>query len=284
LNFNSPTAVGNSTFGLLGAYLDNTSGTPITNANNNPILVDEVYYLGSGNKPLNLGAGDVSLITFTAIINVNQSSLIFGGTVSGAGYGLIKLGSGTLVFDGASTYTGTTAISGGTLQFGKEVSIYNDQTASWTSSNIIGGKARNMHKGKRKSKGTGPVAMTAVQGLLERHGKKASKVVVKVMKNRRKIEAQKNVFEYVLKGSEVFTDALPSYNGLGSEYTHAVVDHAERYVDGKVHTNGLENFWCLLKRTIKGTTSTSNPSISSAISTNNRFGSTNGKIRSRADS
>ena len=117
---------------------------------------------------------------------------------------------------------------------------------------FIGGKARNMHKGKRKAKGTGPVAMTAVQGLLERHAG-GSKVIAKVMKNRRKIEAQKNVVEYVLKGSEVFTDALPSYNGLGNEYNHAVVDHAERYVDGKVHTNGLENFWCLLKRTIKGT-------------------------------
>jgi transposase-like protein len=117
---------------------------------------------------------------------------------------------------------------------------------------FIGGKARNMHKGKRKVKGTGPASMTAVQGLLQRHGR-ASKVIVKVMKNRRRIEAQKNVFEYVLKGSEVFTDALPSYVGLKADYNHAVVDHAERYVDGKVHTNGLENFWCLLKRTIKGT-------------------------------
>ena len=100
--------------------------------------------------------------------------------------------------------------------------------------------------------GTGPIAMTAVQGLLERHSK-GSRVVLKVMRNRRKIEAQKNVREYILKGSEVFTDALPSYNGLEQEYVHKVVDHAERYVDGKVHTNGLENFWCLLKRTIKGT-------------------------------
>jgi transposase-like protein len=117
---------------------------------------------------------------------------------------------------------------------------------------FIGGKARNMHKGKRKAKGTGPVAMTPVQGLLQRHGS-GSKVIVKVMKNRRRIEAQKNVFEYVLKGSEVFTDALPSYKGLNAGYNHDVVDHAERYVNGKVHTNGLENFWCLLKRTIKGT-------------------------------
>jgi hypothetical protein len=117
---------------------------------------------------------------------------------------------------------------------------------------LIGGKARNMHKGKRKVKGTGPMAMTAVQGLLERHAG-GSRVVTKVMRDRRKIEAQKNVYEYVLKGSEVFTDALPSYRGLKADFNHAVVDHAETYVDGKVHTNGLENFWCLLKRTIKGT-------------------------------
>jgi transposase-like protein len=117
---------------------------------------------------------------------------------------------------------------------------------------FIGGKARNMHFGKRQRKGTGPVAMTPVQGLLERHTG-GSRVIAKVMKNRRRVEAQKNVFEYVLKGSEVFTDALPSYNGLKAEYDHAVVDHAEKYVEGKVHTNGLENFWCLLKRTIKGT-------------------------------
>ena len=54
-------------------------------------------------------------------------------------------------------------------------------------------------------------------------------------------------------GAEVFTDALRSYNGLAAEYVHKVVDHAERYVEGKVHTNGLENFWSLLKRSIKGT-------------------------------
>ena len=44
-----------------------------------------------------------------------------------------------------------------------------------------------------------------------------------------------------------------SYVGLSSDYDHKVIDHAERYVDGKVHTNGLENFWSLLKRGLKGT-------------------------------
>ncbi|MGA3170867.1 MAG: IS1595 family transposase [Chthoniobacteraceae bacterium] len=119
---------------------------------------------------------------------------------------------------------------------------------------FIGGKARNMHKGKRQVKGTGPVAMTPVQGLLERKtAKRASRVILKVAANRRKHEMQGNVRQYVLKGSEVHTDALLSYEGLNEDYTHQVIDHAEAYVNGHVHTNGLENFWSLLKRTIKGT-------------------------------
>jgi hypothetical protein len=51
----------------------------------------------------------------------------------------------------------------------------------------------------------------------------------------------------------VFSDALASYSDLGRDYTHQVIDHAESYVRGKVHTNGLENFWSLVKRGIKGT-------------------------------
>lgn len=54
-------------------------------------------------------------------------------------------------------------------------------------------------------------------------------------------------------GSQVHTDALRSYARLGEDYVHQVIDHAEAYVRGNVHTNGLENFWSLLKRTLKGT-------------------------------
>jgi transposase-like protein len=57
----------------------------------------------------------------------------------------------------------------------------------------------------------------------------------------------------VAERSEVFTDALASYTGLEQEYVHKVIDHAECYAKGHVHTNGLENFWSLLKRGIKGT-------------------------------
>ena len=59
--------------------------------------------------------------------------------------------------------------------------------------------------------------------------------------------------KHVHTGATVNTDALRSYRGLDDEYTHNVIDHAEAYVDGQVHTNGCENFWSLLKRAIKGT-------------------------------
>ena len=51
----------------------------------------------------------------------------------------------------------------------------------------------------------------------------------------------------------MFSDAWLGYNGLDREYVHQVIDHAETYVKGNVHTNGIENFWSLLKRGLKGT-------------------------------
>lgn len=120
---------------------------------------------------------------------------------------------------------------------------------------FIGGKARNMHKGKRQAKGRGTVGKAVVMGLLERHsatGEK-SKVKVRHIKNTSRRTLHGQIKQHVTPGSEVFTDALPSYKGLEPDFCHKFVDHAERYVDGHVHTNGLENFWCHLKRTVKGT-------------------------------
>jgi len=57
----------------------------------------------------------------------------------------------------------------------------------------------------------------------------------------------------VTAGSTIYSDALKSYDGLESEYIHEVIDHAEAFVNGRIHTNGLENFWSLFKRTIYGT-------------------------------
>ena len=64
---------------------------------------------------------------------------------------------------------------------------------------------------------------------------------------------QAKVRAHVEAGAKVYTDALGRISGLNRDYIHKVIDHAEEYVDGQVHTNGLENYWSLLKRALKGT-------------------------------
>ena len=129
---------------------------------------------------------------------------------------------------------------------------------------FIGGRARNTHRDKRekmkslstggKRNSRGSVGKTAVMGLLERNSpEKSSRVRLKVVESIRRHDVDAPVREHVEKGSEVFTDALKSYDKLADEYVHQVIDHAECYAKGHVHTNGLENFWSLLKRGIKGT-------------------------------
>jgi transposase-like protein len=117
----------------------------------------------------------------------------------------------------------------------------------------IGGKARYMHKHRRTGK-TGMVGKTAVLGLLEREaGDKPSRVRCKVMKRVRVPEIDPTIRANVEKGSEVMTDKFSSYYKLTDDYVHQVIDHAVSYAQGHVHTNGLENFWSLLKRAIRGT-------------------------------
>ena len=116
----------------------------------------------------------------------------------------------------------------------------------------IGAKARFMHKNKRTGK-TGMVGKTAVLGLLERGTEGASRVRCKVLKRTRVSDLDPAIRENVEKGAEVMTDKLSSYYKLSDEYVHQVIDHAVSYAEGHVHTNGLENFWSLLKRGIRGT-------------------------------
>jgi len=123
---------------------------------------------------------------------------------------------------------------------------------------FIGGKAIFMHHAKKKARirGRGQYASgkVAVIGLLERHGLDGgSKVRVNVIPNTRKAHTREYVRREVEPGTALYTDALPSYRGLSAEYVHGVIDHAESYAKGQIHTNGLENFWSLLKRAIKGT-------------------------------
>jgi transposase-like protein len=117
---------------------------------------------------------------------------------------------------------------------------------------FIGGAARFMHADKRKRRitETGTKDKVAVMGILERGGEFRGTVVG----NRKKHVLQTNIRTHVAAGSAIYTDAFMSYIGLKEQgFQHQVIDHAERYVDGQVHTNGLENFWSLLKRGLKGT-------------------------------
>src|SRR5437762_3319957 len=118
---------------------------------------------------------------------------------------------------------------------------------------FIGGKARNMHKSVRARRITGRGKSihdkTAVVGILERGGKVRTKVVADRSKDTLHGLVQKNV----TAGTALYTDELHGYWGLDEQYKHQIIDHAVEYVNGRVHTNGLENFWSLLKRGIHGT-------------------------------
>jgi hypothetical protein len=123
---------------------------------------------------------------------------------------------------------------------------------------FIGGKARNMHfwqrqerfKGKR-----GGVGKAAVMGVLERHGPDGhSRIRTEVVRNTRRSSLAPVIQVNVETGATVYSDGKGSYERLNEEYIHEAVNHdAEEYVRDAVHTNGIENFWALLKRSIGGT-------------------------------
>jgi len=121
----------------------------------------------------------------------------------------------------------------------------------------VGGKARFMHKSRREAvrgKSHGFIGKTAVFGLLERQGPDGhSRVRTKVVRNTGRRALFPIIRQNVAGDAEVFSDAHPTYFTLGDEFAHEMIDHAESYVRGKIHTNGLENFWSLLKRAIRGT-------------------------------
>jgi transposase-like protein len=116
---------------------------------------------------------------------------------------------------------------------------------------FIGGLARNMHKSKRtRLSKTGFIGKVAVMGLLERHGGEVRALIVP---DAMRATLQPKVTECVEAGSNVYSDAHAAYTGLDDAYIHGVINHGEEYVRGQIHTQGIENFWALLKRSIKGT-------------------------------
>jgi transposase-like protein len=117
---------------------------------------------------------------------------------------------------------------------------------------FIGGKLTNMHKkSKRKaqSKDGENWGKTVVLGLLKRDGD----VRAAVAPSRKKRPIHDHITANVKPGATLYTDEHNAYDGLPNDIARQMVNHLEAYVDGRVHTNGMENFWSLLKRTLKGT-------------------------------
>ena len=127
---------------------------------------------------------------------------------------------------------------------------------------FIGGKVRNMHRGRAKKMSLARAEAdpnvyqnryankTIVLGMLDRETRQ---IRTKVVPNVRRETLQNEILSNVKYGSSVYTDNAVGYDLLRRKYVHDVVNHAETYVQGQVHTNGLENFWSLLKRNLSGT-------------------------------
>jgi transposase-like protein len=117
---------------------------------------------------------------------------------------------------------------------------------------FIGGSLKNMHKEKRDRYDllAGPKGKTVVMGMLDRD---VRKVRAKVIPNVKRETLQKEVLHAVKYGTKIYTDEWAGYDTARYRFVHEVVNHSQTYVKGQVHTQGIENFWALLKRTLRGT-------------------------------
>jgi transposase-like protein len=118
---------------------------------------------------------------------------------------------------------------------------------------FVGGKPKNMHIQKRmKAQKFGQhTDKPVVMGMLDRETRK---VRAQVIPNVRRDVLQAEILKHIAKGSKVFTDGYKGYVGLKEqEFIHDTVSHINEYVRGEVHTQGIENFWSLLKRSLSGT-------------------------------
>jgi len=116
LHLNSATALGNSTLTITGGTIDNTSSGSITLSNTNAQNWNGDFSF-NGTRDLNMGAGAVTM-NASRTVTVNSGNFTIGGAISGSGFGLTKNGSGSLILNGANTYTGTTTVNAGTLSIG----------------------------------------------------------------------------------------------------------------------------------------------------------------------
>jgi transposase-like protein len=126
----------------------------------------------------------------------------------------------------------------------------------------VGGKAQNRHKSRRlaiarihsklpKWKQTSHYpGKTAVFGMLDRDTRQ---VRAKVVASVRRETLQNEILKNVKTGSAIYSDEAVAYDALKRDFIHETVNHLKTYVNGRVHTNGIENFWALTKRSLAGT-------------------------------
>jgi transposase-like protein len=118
---------------------------------------------------------------------------------------------------------------------------------------FIGPDPRKMRADKRRARMTAINGRNkiVVMGMLDRD---ARQVRAKVIPNAKRETLQAEILNQIEKKSTVYTDSVTGYDNLAvQDYVHETVNHVEEYVRGQVHTQGIENFWSLLKRGLTGT-------------------------------
>jgi transposase-like protein len=132
-------------------------------------------------------------------------------------------------------------------RFGGPVEVDETYVGGRTRHKVRGAGSRGRQPSGRK--GMGPVGKTPVMGIVERKGKVRAWVIPSV---RRKTLLPR-IWDNVERGATIYTDAAHSYTDLQADYVHHVINHAYEYVREHVHTNNIEGFWSVLKRTLGGT-------------------------------
>lgn len=118
---------------------------------------------------------------------------------------------------------------------------------------FIGPNPRKMHSSRRLKRklGLNAGSDSVVMGMLDRE---ARRVRAKVIPDVKRETLQNEILNQIVGGSKVYTDGWSGYDRLAAkQYIHETVNHAKEYVRDQVHTQGIENFWSLLKRTLRGT-------------------------------
>ena len=136
--------------------------------------------------------------------------------------------------------------------FGKQTKLGGPDNEVECDEAWIGGKVANMHRDRRARYQTAETnwGKVIVMGMLDRT---ARQIRTEIVPNVDRDTLQAQVLSNIKYGTRVYTDQSSSYSHLSRTYIHDFVNHTEKYVDGRVHTNGLENFWSLFKRNLRGT-------------------------------